>query len=84
MIELTFVDESQAPIELDAETIADAVKMAIEQGISLRGVDLKEADLHELDLHGIDASCSYTVIRTWRRYLQRVISVEEESELLEA
>ena len=30
MIELTFVDEAQAPIALDAETIADAVKMAIE------------------------------------------------------
>lgn len=42
--------------ELEAETIADAVKMAIEQGISLCGVDLKEADLHELDLHGIDLS----------------------------
>ena len=54
MIELTFVDEAQAPIALDAETIADAVKMAIEQGNSLCGVDLKEADLHELDLHGID------------------------------
>ena len=56
MIKLTFVDETQSPIELDAETIADAVKMAIEQGISLCGVDLKEADLHELDLHGIDLS----------------------------
>lgn len=56
MIELTFVDESQAPIELDAETIADAVKMAIEQGISLCGVDLKEADLHTTDLSNADFS----------------------------
>ena len=84
MIKLTFVDETQSPIELDAETIADAVKMAIEQGISLCGVDLKEADLHELDLHGIDASCSYTITRTWRRYLYPVRDIEEESELLEA
>lgn len=57
MIKLTFVGEMQLPIELDAETIADAVKMAIKQGISLCGVDLKEADLHELDLHGIDLLC---------------------------
>ena len=32
----------------------------------------------------IDALRSYTTSRTWRRYLQGVIPVEEESELLEA
>lgn len=35
-------------------------------------------------MKSIDASRSYTISRTWRRYLQGVIPVEEESELLEA
>ena len=36
------------------------------------------------NIAGINASRSYTIPGTWRRYLQGVIPVEEESELLEA
>ena len=53
MIKIEFLDGRQ-PLEIDAETISEAVQYAVENRLSLSWVNLHEADLHEADLRWAD------------------------------
>ena len=60
MITIEFLN-GRAPLEIEAKTIAEAVKKALDNGINLRGADLYGADLRGADLRGTDLS--YTDLR---------------------
>ena len=51
MIKIEFLDENQ-PVEVDAETVAEAVQISVKNGANLRGADLSGADLRGADLSG--------------------------------
>lgn len=58
MAKIEFVDGRQ-PLEIEAETISEAVQNAVKSGADLSGADLSGADLHgadlyDADLHGAD------------------------------
>ena len=53
MIKIEFLDENQ-PVEVDAETVAEAVQISVKNGANLRGADLSGADLRWADLSGAD------------------------------
>lgn len=55
MITIEFLN-GRAPLEIEAKTIAEAVKKALDNGINLRGTDLSDMDLSDMDL-------SYTDLR---------------------
>ena len=53
MIKIEFLDEKK-PVEVDAETVAEAVQISVKNGADLRGANLRGADLRRADL---DFSC---------------------------
>ena len=53
MIKIEFLDGRQS-LEIDAETISEAVQYAVENRLSLRLANLRDADLRGADLHGAD------------------------------
>ena len=53
MIIIKFLGDKKS-IEIDAETIGEAVKKALSNGADLRGADLRGADLCGADLSGAD------------------------------
>lgn len=60
MIKIEFTN-GKAPLEIDAETVSDAVQYAVKnrldlRGANLRGVDLRGADLRKADLLGANLS----------------------------
>lgn len=60
MAKLEFVDGRQ-PLEIDAETVSDAVQYAVKnrldlRGANLRGANLGEASLRDADLRGASLS----------------------------
>lgn len=55
MITIEFLN-GRAPLEIEAKTIAEAVKKALDNGINLRVADLSDMDLSDMDL-------SYTDLR---------------------
>lgn len=58
MIIIKFLGDKKS-IEIDAETIGEAVKKALSNGADLRGADLRGADLSDANLHraDLDYSC---------------------------
>lgn len=52
MITINFKLDCKSSVEIDAETIAEAVKKAFTSGIDLRGANLSGADLRNANLHG--------------------------------
>ena len=55
MIKIEFLDGRQ-PLEIDAETISEAVENAVKSEANLRWADLRGANLREADLRGADLS----------------------------
>ena len=55
MIIIKFLGDKKS-IEIDAETIGEAVKKALSNGADLRGADLSWADLCDANLHRADLS----------------------------
>ena len=53
MIIIKFLGDKKS-IEIDAETIAEALETALSNGADLRGADLRDANLHRADLSGAD------------------------------
>ena len=55
MVTIRFIDGRKS-IEIDAETIGEAVETALSDGVDLRGADLRGACLTGVDLRGADLS----------------------------
>lgn len=54
MITINFCQDGKKSIEIDAESVADAVEKAINGGVDLSCVNLNGADLCGIDLSGIN------------------------------